>query len=64
MDICYLLTLVKKLDILHKANERIRAIQKGELGAITPLQTIEKKKKIKKKEKVRRRGKIENFNRS
>ena len=37
-----LLTLVSKLDILHKANGRIRAVQKGGFGAITPLQTIKK----------------------
>ena len=65
MDICYLLKLISKLDILHKANWRIRVILKGELGAITSLQTIKKTKKIKKKvRKSKREGENENFKRS
>ena len=65
MDICYLLKLVSKLDNLHKANGRIRVVQKGELGAIMPLQTIKKSEKARKKyEKVRGRGENENFKRS
>jgi len=53
-----LLKFVSKLDILHKASGRIRAVQKGELGAITPFRTIKKKKKLERKvRKSKREGK-------
>ena len=65
MDICYSLELVSKLDILHKANWRIKVILKGELKVITPSKRSKKYIKINKKvRKSKREGENENFKRS